>query len=334
MNRPNRQILLAERPDGPLELHHFREVTTEIGEPGPGQVMCRIVLLSIDPANRAWMQGRTYRDQLSGGEVMAGFTLGEVIAGDLPSGTVVACEAGWQEYAVLSTAAVRPVTVRGELSHYLGALGVNGLTAYFGLLEVGQPRPGETVVVSGAAGATGHLVGQIAHLAGCRVVGIAGSADKTRLLTDQLGFEAAVNHRGPSLRQDLRAACPQGVDVYFDNVGGPVLEATLSLMNERGRVVCCGAVSQYDTSNPAPGPRGVPGYLVTKSLRMEGFIVTDFHDLWPLAERRLAAWLANGNLVALQDIIEGLHNAPTTLIGLLKGDNVGKRIVRVGADPR
>jgi len=202
-----------------LELHHFREVTTEIGEPGPGQVLCRIVLLSIDPANRAWMQGRTYRDQLSRGEVMAGFTLGEVIAGDLPSGAVVACEAGWQEYVVLSTAAVRPVTVRGELSHYLGALGVNGPTAYFGLLEIGRPRPGETVVVSGAAGATGHLDGQIAQLTGCRIVGIAGSADKTRLLTEQLGFEAAVN--------------------------------------ERGRVVCYGAVSQYDTSSR---PRVHAGY--------------------------------------------------------------------------
>jgi len=265
---------------------------------------------------------------------MAGFTLGEVIAGDLPPGAVVACEAGWQEYAVLPAAAVRPVTVRGELSHHLGAVGVNGLTAYFGLLEVGRPQPGETVVVSGAAGATGHLVGQLARLAGCRVVGIAGSADKIRLLTEQLGFDAAVNHRSTSLRQDLRAACPEGVDVYFDNVGGSVLETTLSLMNQRGRVVCCGAVSQYDTSNPAPGPRGVPGYLVSKSLRMEGFIVTDFHGLWPNAERRLARWLADGRLIALQDMVEGLYSAPAALIGLLKGDNVGKRIVRVGPDPR
>jgi NADPH-dependent curcumin reductase CurA len=297
-------------------------------------VLCRTVVLSIDPANRAWMQGRTYRDQLSRGEVMAGFTLCEVIAGDLPAGTIVACEAGWQEYAVLSTADARPLTVRGELTHYLGALGVNGLTAYFGLLEVGQPRPGDTVVVSGAAGATGHLVGQIARLAGCRVVGIAGSAHKTRLLTEQLGFDSAINHRSPSLRQDLRAACPQGIDVYFDNVGGPILEATLSLMNVHGRVVCCGAVSQYDTSAPAAGPRGVPGYLVTKRLRMVGFLVSDFSDRWPDAEKRLAQWVNNGELIALQDVIDGLDNAPAALIGLLKGDNVGKRIVRVSADPR
>jgi NADPH-dependent curcumin reductase CurA len=333
MNRPNRQILLAERPDGPLELHHFRATTTEIGEPGPGQVLCRSVLLSIDPANRAWMQGRTYRDQISSGEVMAGFTLCEVIAGDLPAGTIVTCDAGWQEYGLLSTAATRPVTVRGELTHYLGALGINGLTAFFGLLDVGQPRPGDTVVVSAAAGATGHLVGQIARLGGCRVVGVAGSDEKVRLLTDQLGFDSAVNHRSASLRQDLRAACPEGIDVYFDNVGGPVLEAALSLMNLHGRVVCCGVVSQYDTSTPDAGPRGVPGYLVTKRIRMEGFLASDFADRWHDAEKRLAGWMASGDLIALQDVVDGLENAPAALIGLLKGDNVGKRMVRVGPDP-
>jgi NADPH-dependent curcumin reductase CurA len=333
MNRPNRQILLAERPDGPLELHHFRTTTTEIGEPGPGQVLCRSVLLSIDPANRAWMQGRTYRDQISPGEVMAGFTLCEVIAGDLPAGTIVACDAGWQEYALLSTPATRPMTVRGELTHYLGALGINGLTAYFGLLDVGQPRPGDTVVVSAAAGATGHLVGQIARLAGCRVVGIAGSDEKIRLLTDQLGFDSAVNHRSASLRQDLRAACPGGIDVYFDNVGGPVLETALSLMNLHGRVVCCGVVSQYDTSTPAAGPRGVPGYLVTKRIRMEGFLASDFADRWHDAEKRLAGWMASGDLIALEDVVDGLENAPAALIGLLKGDNIGKRVVRIGPDP-
>jgi NADPH-dependent curcumin reductase CurA len=333
VNQQNRQILLAERPDGPLELRHFRTATAEVGEPGPGQVLCRTVLLSIDPANRAWMQGRTYRSQIASDEVMAGFTLCEVLAGDLPAGTVVACEAGWQEYAILPTTDVQPVTVRGPLTDQLGALGITGLTAYFGLIEVGQPRPGDTVVVSAAAGATGHVVGQLAHLAGCRVVGIAGSADKTRVLTERLGFDAAVSHRSPTLRKDLKAACPGGVDVYFDNVGGPVLEATLSLMNARGRVVCCGAVSQYDTSTPAPGPRGVPGYLVTKRLRMEGILVSDFHDRWPVAEERLAGWLATGQLIALQDVIDGLDNAPMALIGLLKGDNVGKRMVRVGPDP-
>jgi NADPH-dependent curcumin reductase CurA len=333
VNRSNCQVLLAERPDGPLELRHFRTATAKIGEPGPGQVLCRTVLLSVDPANRAWMQGRTYRGQISSGEVMAGFTLCEVLAGDLAAGTIVTCEVGWQEYAIVSTSEVRPITVRGPLTDQLGVLGITGLTAYFGLIEVGQPRPGDTVVVSAAAGATGHIVGQLARLAGCRVVGIAGSADKCRILTERLRFDAAVSHRSPVLRQDLRVACPDGVDVYFDNVGGPVLDATLSLMNERGRVVCCGVVSQYDTSTPAPGPRGVPGYLVTKRLRMEGILVSDFHDRWPVGEERLAGWLASGELIALQDVIEGLGNAPTALIGLLKGDNVGKRMVRVGPDP-
>jgi len=335
--RTNRQILLAQRPDGRLEARHFRSAVGTVGEPGPGEVLCRTILLSIDPANRAWMQGRTYRDRLGEGEVMSGFTLAEVVSehdARIPVGTIVACEAGWQEYAVLRADRVRPVEVRGKLTHHLSVLGITGLTAYFGLLNIGGAKHGETVVISAAAGATGNVAGQIARIRGARVVGITGSDDKNRMLEHDLGFQGTVNHRSPTLRQDLIAQCPDGIDVYFDNVGGRVLETVLPLMNLHGRVVCCGVVSQYDTATPAPGPRAVPGLLVVKRLRMEGFIVMDFLDQWPAAEAQLASWVGSGELKVLEDVVEGLESAPAALIGVLAGDNVGKRIVRIAPDPR
>jgi len=336
-SRPNRQILLAARPEGRLEERHFRSTVGTVGDPGPGQLLCRTILLSIDPANRAWMHGPTYRDQVEAGQVMSGFTLAEVVGQNgagIPNGAIVACEAGWQEYAVLRADRVRPIEVRGPLTHHASVLGVTGLTAYFGLLSIGRPTKGETVVVSAAAGATGNVVGQLARIHGARVVGITGSDDKNRLLERDLAFDATVNHRSATLRKDLAARCPRGIDVYFDNVGGRVLETVLPLMNLHGRVVCCGAVSQYDTANPAPGPGGVPGLLVVKRLRMEGFIVLDLVAEWPEAEAKLAAWVASGELKVLEDVVDGLDAAPAALIGLLAGDNVGKRLVRVAADPK
>jgi len=336
IGQPNRQILLAERPSGKLEERHFRTVEGTIGEPGPGEVLCRTILLSVDPANRAWMQGRTYRGQLNEGEVMAGFTLCEVMSAKdaaIPTGSIVACEAGWQEYAVLPAAQVRPIKVRGELTHHMSVLGVTGLTAYFGLLRIGQPKKGETVVVSAAAGATGSVVGQLARIQGARVLGITGSDDKNRMLERDLGFDGTVNHRSATPREDLRAQCPDGIDIYFDNVGGRVLEAVLPLMRTHGRIVCCGAVSQYDTASPAPGPAGIPGQLVVKRLRMEGFLVSDFLGEWLKAEAELAGWVASGDLKVLEDVVDGLDAAPAALIGLLAGDNIGKRIVRVAPDP-
>jgi NADPH-dependent curcumin reductase CurA len=334
--RPNRQILLAERPSGKLEASHFKAVESTIGDPAPGELLCRTILLSIDPANRAWMQGRTYREQLGAGDVMAGFTLCEVVAANgapIPEGTIVACEAGWQEYALMRANTVRPVTVRGQLTHHMSVLGITGLTAYFGLLNVGQPRSGETVVVSAAGGATGNVVGQIARIHGATVVGITGSDDKNRMLEQDLGFDGTVSHRSEKLRDDLAAQCPNGIDIYFDNVGGRVLEAVLPLMRTHGRIVCCGAISQYDRATPAPGPAGVPGQLVVKRLRMEGFLVSDFIGEWLNAEQQLAAWVASGDLKVLEDVVEGLDAAPSALVGILAGDNVGKRIVRVAPDP-
>jgi NADPH-dependent curcumin reductase CurA len=334
-DRPNRQILLAERPSGKLQESNFKGVQSTIGDPGPGQALVRTLLLSIDPANRAWMQGRTYREQLGEGDVMAGFTLCEVVEANgapVAPGTIVACEAGWQEYAVLPAQTLMPVTVRGPLTHHMSVLGVTGLTAYFGMLNVGQPKNGETVVVSAAAGATGSVAGQLARIQGCRVVGVAGSDAKNRMLESDLGFDATVNHRNETLREDLAAACPNGVDVYFDNVGGRVLEAVLPLMRTHGRIVCCGAVSQYDSAAPAAGPAGVPGQLIVKRLRMEGFLVSDYFGEWAKAQEELAAWISSGELKVLEDVVEGLDSAPGALVGMLAGDNVGKRIVRV-AEP-
>jgi len=214
----------------------------------------------------------------------------------------------------------------------MSVLGMTGATAYFGLLDLGKPQPGETVVVSAAAGAVGSIVGQIAKLKGCRVVGIAGSDEKCAWLTDELGFDAAINYRSEHVADAVRAACPNGVDVFFDNTGGPVLEAALSRMNQGGRIVCCGVVSQYDTANPAPGPRGVPGLLVTKRLRMEGFIVMDYFADRAAAESELAGSVADGRLRVVEDVIPGLEHAPAALVGLLAGDNIGKRMVRVSGD--
>ncbi|PRZ41806.1 hypothetical protein CLV47_108165 [Antricoccus suffuscus] len=329
----NRQILLSQMPTGTLTEDCFSQATVDVVAPGPGEVLCRTIYLSIDPAARAWMQAATYRSQLDAGQVMSGFTVAEVVAGDLPTGTIVGGDGGWQQYFTRATSEVQVLDIRAALSHYAGPLGINGLTAYFGLLDIGKPVAGETVVVSAAAGATGNIVGQIAKHVGARVIGITGSDDKNDLLRERLGFDATVNHRSETFRADLKAACPDGIDVYFDNVGGPVLEAVLSRANLHARIACCGVVSQYDTTSPAGGPRGVPGHLVTKRIRMEGFLVHDYEDQKADALDKLHEWVTSGELVVLEEIIDGLDSAPAALIGQLAGSNVGKLMVRVGADP-
>jgi NADPH-dependent curcumin reductase CurA len=330
------QVILAKRPEGALAPDHFLEEVGPVPDPAPGELLIRTILLSIDPANRAWMVGPTYRSQIAEGEVMSGFSLGEVVrapGGELELGTIVLSDSGWREYACVKASSARPVAVRGALSHHLGALGITGLTGYLGLVEIGRPVAGETVLVSAAAGATGTVVGQVAKILGCRVVGIAGSEEKCRFLEDELGFDATVSHRSLELRAELKEACPSGVDVYFDNVGGQLLGQALTRMNVHGRIVCCGVVSQYDRSEPEPGPRAVPGLVVVKRLRMEGFLLDDLVDRWPAAEARLAGWLNDGRLRAVEDIVDGLDQAPNALIGLLAGDNLGKRLVRVAPDP-
>ena len=331
----NRQIVVTELPQGALEERHFALREGPVPAPGRDGVLCRTVLLSIDAANRAWMQGRTYTAPVEAGDVMHGFGLARVVASHDPAyaeGDLVECDSGWQDYSVHHASTLTRVEPRGPLTHQLSVYGVTGLTAYFGLLDVGRPRPGDTVVVSAAAGAVGSVVGQIARIKGCRTVGIAGSPEKVAWLTDQLGFDAAIDYRSEAVAPALKRACPAGIDVYFDNVGGETLSAALFRMNLHGRIVCCGVVSQYDTAEPAPGPRGVPGLLVTKRLRMEGFIVMDHFDRRRQAEEELAGWVADGSLQVHEDVVEGLERAPGALIGLLHGDNLGKRMVRVAGD--
>ncbi|MGI9170450.1 MAG: NADP-dependent oxidoreductase, partial [Caulobacteraceae bacterium] len=235
----------------------------------------------------------------------------------------------WRDHAALPALHLTWLTRAEPLTHLLSVYGIAGLTAYFGLLECGRPKPGETVVVSAAAGSVGSLVGQIAAIKGCRTVGIAGGAAKCALLTAELGFDAAVDYKAGDTRRLLRAACPDGIDVYFDNVGGEVLEAALFNMNNHGRVACCGAVSQYDGAAPPHGPRGVPGLIVTKRLTLTGFVVMDFFDRRDAALAELRSWVESGRLTVREDVIEGLENLPAALIGLLAGDNVGKRMVKV-----
>ena len=300
--------------------------------PRDGETLVRTRMLSLDPANRAWMMGKTYRDALEPGQVMSGFAIGEVVeskSGGLKAGDIVEGDWGWQDYAAMPARRLTKRTTKAPFELLIGPLSITGLTAYFGLLNIGQPKPGDTVLVSAAAGAVGTMAGQIAKLAGCRVVGTAGGQDKCDWLVRELGFDAAVDYKAGGVYRALRAVCPNGVDVYFDNTGGPVLEAALSLMNLRGRIVCCGNVSQYDVEKPAPGPMAVPGLVVTKRLRLEGFVVMDFFDQRAEAEARLARWVEEGKIKAIVDIVDGLDKAPQALIGLFEGRNKGKMAVRV-----
>ena len=331
----NKQIMLDRKPTGKLTVDCFRTQSSPVSDPGPGEVLCRTLLLSLDPANRAWMQGATYRGEVSAGTVMPGFTLAEVVASNdikFKAGDLVEGDGGWQQYFIEAGKRLQKRIRREPITHLMSVLGITGKTAYCGLLDIGNPQPGETVVVSAAGGATGSIAAQIAKIKGARVVGIAGGADKCRWLIDELGLDDAIDHREGNVYTALKAACPTGIDVYFDNTGGPILEAALSRMNLHGRIVCCGVVSQYDTANPASGPRGVPGLLVTKRLKMQGFIVMDYVGLLAQAEKDLAQWSADGKIKVVEDIIDGLDNAPAGLVGLLAGDNRGKRMIRVALD--
>ncbi|HEY1751443.1 MAG TPA: NADP-dependent oxidoreductase [Caulobacteraceae bacterium] len=329
----NRQVILAEKPQGKLTAEHFRFEEADIPAPADGEVLVKTRYVSLDAANRAWMQGVTYRSALSMGEVMAGGALAEVVesrAPHLAPGDLVAAETGWQEYAAVPARHLTRLPQVEPVTHLLSVYGITGLTAYLGLLRVGDPQPGETVVVSAAAGAVGSIAGQVARLKGARVVGIAGGPAKCAWLTGELGYDAAVDYKAGEVRRALREACPDGVHVYFDNTGGDIFEAALFNMANHGRIVCCGAVSQYDDAPPAHGPRGVPGLIVTKRLKVQGFVVMDFYDGREAALAQLRAWVEAGQLKVQEDVIEGLENLPAALIGLLAGENRGKRMAKIG----
>ena len=328
----NRQIVLDELPQGKLSPDHFRLTQGETPSPAEGEVLVRTRYISLDAANRAWMQGATYRSALESGQVMAGGALAEVVesrAPGLAAGDLVFGDTGWQDYAVLPGRGLSRLPALSPETHLLSVYGVAGLTAYFGLLECGQPKPGETVVVSAAAGSVGSIVGQIARIKGCKAIGIAGGAEKCAWLTDTLGFDGAVDYKAGDVRRAIRGAAPDGIDVYFDNVGGEIFEACLFNMRNFGRIACCGAVSAYDGTPPPHGPRGVPGLIVTKRLNVRGFIVSDFNDRRDAALAELTGWVESGQLKVQEDVIEGLENAPAALVGLLAGENRGKRMVRV-----
>lgn len=328
----NRQVLLVEKPAGKLGPEHFKLIDGPMPEPKDGEALLRVRYISLDAANRAWMHGATYRSAVEANSVMAGGGIAEVVSSKsdaLKPGDIVFGDTGWQNYAAVPAKHLTKMPRMEPLTHLLSIYGIAGLTAYFGLLHVGRPKEGETVVVSAAAGSVGSIVGQIAKLKGCRVVGIAGGADKCRWLTSELGFDAAVDYKDGAVFKALKAAAPDGIDVYFDNVGGDILEAVLPQMNLNGRIACCGAISQYDGAPSATGPRGVPGLIVVKRLTMQGFIVMDYMNQRDQALADLQGWVSSGKIKVQEDVIDGLENTPQALIGLLAGENRGKRMVKV-----
>jgi NADPH-dependent curcumin reductase CurA len=277
------------------------------------------------------MHGATYRSAIEVNSVMAGGGLAEVVVSQSPllqPGDIVFGDTGWREFAAVPARHLIKMPRIEPMTYLLSVYGIAGLTAYFGLLNVGRPKAGETVAVSAAAGSVGSIVGQIAKIKGCHVVGIAGGADKCNWLTSDLGFDAAVDYKAGPVFKPLRAAAPNGIDVYFDNVGGDILEACIAQMNQFGRIACCGAVSQYDVPS-ATGPRGVPGTIVVKRLTMQGFIVMDFEDQRQQALADLQSWVGSGQLKVQEDVIDGLENTPQALIGLLAGENRGKRMIKL-----
>jgi NADPH-dependent curcumin reductase CurA len=329
----NQQVLIDTLPDDKLVAENFRLDTGPVPVAGDGEVLVKTIAFSISAGARAGLQGSArYAGAPREGGVMYGAGVGEVIASgctDVPVGSRVEAPTGWQRYSVHRGGDTSLIPAGHDPIRYLGPLGINGLTAYFGLLEVGRPRSGETVVVSAAAGSVGHLVGQIAKIKGSRVVGVSGSDAKAELLVSELDFDAAVNYKDDDFRQTLKDATPDGVDVYFDNTGGMILGSALFRMNIGGRIACCGVVSQYDTNRPEPGPKGIPGLLVNKRLNMRGFLVFDSADRYSRARDELRSWLDSGELKSLAEEVQGLEAAPEAFVDLLNGGNVGTRIVRL-----
>ena len=296
----------------------------------------RTLYLSLDPAMRGWMnEGRSYIPPVGIGEVMRAGGIGRVVASNHPDfavGDHVNGTLGIQDYAVLEGARLTKVEPKlAPLPVFLNTLGMPGMTAYFGLLDVGQPKPGDTVVVSGAAGAVGASVGQIAKIKECRAVGIAGGAAKCRYLVDELGFDAAIDYKAEDVREGLRTHCPKGVNVYFDNVGGDILDIVLTRLTLHARVVICGAISQYNNTTPVKAPSNYLSLLVNRA-RMEGMVVFDYADRFPQARRDIAAWIAAGKLKSREDVVEGLQTFPETLLKLFNGENFGKLVLKVADD--
>lgn len=341
--------MLANRPVGHITDDVFKTIGQDpVPQPKEGEILLRNLWLSLDPAMRGWLNDvRSYIPPVKIGEVMRGSTVAQVISSNnskFPVGTLVAGTGGWQEYCVTNgkgwMALPYPPYPSSSLwasnpfnspTLYLGVLGMTGMTAYFGLIDVGKPKAGETVLVSAAAGAVGSIVGQIAKIKGCFVVGLAGTDEKCRWLTSSLGFDGAINYKGKDVNQlnaAIRGACPKGVDIYFDNVGGATLDAALARLNRGGRVAICGAISQYNATEKVPGPSNYMSLLVNRA-RMEGFVVLDYYRQFPAAMAEIKKWIAEGKIQFSEHIVEGLQSAPKALNLLFNGDHSGKLIVHI-----
>jgi NADPH-dependent curcumin reductase CurA len=333
MTLTNHQFRLAARPVGAVKRSDFDYVTEPARSPGESEVLVQTLYLSLDPAMRGWMnEGKSYIAPVQIGEVMRAGGIGKVVeskhpgfrAGDYVQGTL-----GIQEYATVDGKTLSKVDPAvAPLPVFLGTLGMPGMTAYFGLLDIGKPEPGQTVVVSGAAGAVGTVVGQIAKIKGCRVVGIAGGKEKCDYLTQTLGFDAAIDYKSEDVKKSLRQHCPKGVDVYFDNVGGEILDIVLTQLARKARIVICGAISQYNSTTGVKGPSNYMSLLVNRA-SMTGMIVFDYADRYAEAGREMSGWIKAGKLKTREDIVSGLETFPETLLKLFSGENFGKLVLKV-----
>jgi NADPH-dependent curcumin reductase CurA len=336
MNAINHMYRLAARPFGMPKRSDWTYTEEPVREPGDGEVLIKVLSISLDPAMRAWMnEGRSYIAPVQIGEVMRALGAGRVVASRNPGfalGDHVTGALGVQEYAYSNGRGIMQVDVRFAPLHvHLSALGMPGLTAYFGLLDIGQPKTGETVVVSAAAGAVGAVAGQIAKLKGCRVIGIAGGPEKCNYVVNELGFDGSIDYKAQDVKTALAGHCPDGVDVYFDNVGGEILDMVLLFLKRRARVVICGAISQYNNTTPIKGPSNYVSLLINHA-RMEGFIVTDYVPQYGEALREMAGWLSAGKLKSREHVEKGLENFPETLLKLYTGANFGKLILEVAGE--
>ncbi len=342
MGEHNHEIRLASRPRGWPDQNTFEYAEVPVPEPAEGEVLVRNIYMSVDPYMRGRMNDvKSYVPPFQVGRPLDGHAIGQVIRSrspELVEGDFVSSRLGWREFFAAPARSADGTPLRkvdpglAPLPAYLGVLGMPGMTAYVGLLEIGQPRAGETVLVSAASGAVGSVVGQLARLKGCRAVGLAGSEHKVRHLVDELGFDDAFNYREVDLDQAITRTCPDGVDIYFENVGGRILEAVLMHMRPFGRIPVCGMISLYNLAKPEPGPSTI-FRIVPDRLRLQGFIVTDHADLMPRFEQDMAAWIRDGRIKHHETIVDGLENAPQALLDMMHGKNLGKMVVRLADDP-
>ena len=337
--RVNRQVTLRSRPSGIPEAEHFAIVESSAPEPSDGQVLVRNIYLSVEPAMRGWVSAvGNYSEPVALGAVMRSLAVGRVEVSrhpDFHPGDYVTGMFGWQDYAVIDGKAIQRKIVETDLpiSTSLGVLGLNGLTAYFALLDIGQPKSTETVVVSTAAGAVGSCVGQIARIKGCRSVGIAGGPDKVRMCREVFGYDAAVDYKAGDFESALDAACPAGIDIYFDNTAGRISDSVMRRLNVGARVIICGTASIASWDPLPQGPR-VERHLLVKRARMQGFLIFDYATRFPEALRELVSWVRGGLIHYREDILDGIEHAPGSIAGLYRGENLGKRLIRVAPEGR